>query len=173
MNSAKRLLLSILAISSIFNGCMADEAFELTHQIVKETSAAVANPGIFRALIDAINNHAGSLYQFADKSAIPQAAIDQIKKLNEKGLIVYIDPKSTPQLISTLSISLTGAGISFLGAAMIYKALEDYLFDTETNQPLSTKKYVASGILGCSAVAAGLYIMAYARTMANKITVTN
>lgn len=171
MNSIKCLFLSILTVSSIFNTCLIADDFHATHQIVKETSAAVSKTSIFRSLIDAINNHAGSLHELADKGAIPQTAIDQFKKLNDKGLVSYLDPIPTLQLINTLSISLTGAGISFLGAAMIYKALEDYIFDTDTNQPLSTKKYVASGILGCSAVAAGLYVMAYARPMANKITV--
>ena len=82
MNSAKRLFLSILTVLSIFQGCIAFDDPNTTHQIVKETSAAVANSGVLRAFIDAINNHAGSLYEFADKSAIPQTAIDEVKKLN-------------------------------------------------------------------------------------------
>lgn len=158
MNGSKRLFLSILTV------LFASQAAAITF----EEEAVPASSGFLRSLAHLLQKPVEAINRLVDKGVITQEAIDTFNK----GLIVYIDPLSTPQLINTLSISLTGAGISFLGTAMIYKALEDYLFDTDTNQPLSTKKYVASGILGCSAVVAGLYTMAYARTMANKITVT-
>ena len=158
MNSAKRLFLSILTVLFASQSAVA---------ITFEEEAIPASSGFLRSLANVFQKPVEAINKLVDKGVITQEAIDTFNK----GLTVYIDPKSTPQLINTLSISLTGAGVSFLGTKMIYKALEDYLFDTDTNQSLSTKKYVASGILGFSAVVAGLYVMAYARTMADKITV--